>query len=559
MKHVLVQIAILIFLTHGSLQGQNTNKVISEIDSLKTELSRATDSLVVADLCYSLYRKYTFDIKTETSDTPYYLFRALKIYETTTEFGKLADVYNALAGFHYNRQLLDKAKEYWIESSKNYEKSGNDLQVAKSFNNLSLAYSYEDSAKLSYILKAIDISITIGDSTILGSAYNNLSAYYKANHDYAKAEAYLISSIKTAEDIGKTTTQQAGYFDLGYLKKIQGQSDEAIAYIEKSLTFDAIRSTDPNVMGAYEALVELYEGKGDFDKAFHYQKLWMNAKDTLFDAQANQKLLSLTAAYEIEKQELTIDAQQSRIDLYEKENQMKNQRVLFGAIGLIVFVLVIYLWKSRQFSRNKERLRESFTQHLIKNIEQERKRISSELHDSVGQHLILLKNQAKEGTGDDMVKTIGDTLEEVRSITQDLHPIVLNRLGLTAALEEMIEKLDKSSTVFFTSEVDNIDRLFSAEDELNIYRIVQEGLNNLIKHAEAVSARFYVKRERGKAYITLQDNGKGFSLGETSAKSKSLGLKTLYERAGMLRAKLNISSDSSGTKLTLEMNIVDGQ
>lgn len=549
------KIALLIFLFRSLAFGQEVEHISDQIDSLKMELSKATDSLIVADLCYALYRKYTFEIKSENSEMPDYLFRALRIYENGTEYGKLADVYNALAGFHYNRNLLEKAKEYWTKSNLNYQKSGNDLQVAKSFNNLSLAYDYEDSLKLTYILKAIDISMAIRDSTILGSAYNNLSAYYKVNRDYEKAEAYLIRSIRTAENIGKTTTQQAGYFDLGLLKKIQGQSDEAIAWIEKSLTFNAIRSTDPNVMGAYEALVELYEANGDYDRAFYFQKQLMNTKDTLFDAQVNQKLLSLTSALEIEKRELTIDAQQSQIDLFEKENELKNQRFIFLTAGFIVICLMVYLWKSRQFSRKRARLQEGFAQSLIKNVEQERKRISGELHDSVGQHLILLKNQAKVTGNDEMVETVGATLEEVRSITQDMHPVILGRLGLTAALEEMLEKLDQTSEVFFDAEVENIDGLFSEDDELNIYRIIQEGLNNLIKHSEAASARFQVKRFDNKVLITLHDNGKGFAVEEKRLTSHSLGLKTLYERAEMLKARFHILSGHEGTRLTLELNM----
>lgn len=539
----------------GLAHGQKLDNAFHRVDSLKMELSKATDSVVVADLCYQLYRTYTFDIKTETSETPDYLFRALRIYETTTEFGKLADVHNALAGFHYNRRLYDLARVHWKKSNDYYQKSGNELGVAKSFNNLSLAYSYEDSLKMIYILKAIDMSIEIGDSTILGSAYNNLSAYFKVNGDYEKAEAYLIRSIETAENIGKISTQQAGYFNLGLLKELQGRPDEAIAYIEKSLTFNAIRSTDPNVLGAYEALVELYESKRDYEKAFYFQKLRMNAKDTLFDSEVNQKLLSLTSIYEIEKQELTIDAQQSRIELFEKENQLKSQRFLFLTITFIVVCLLIYLWKSRQFSRNRARLQRGFAQNLIKNVERERKRISSELHDGVGQHLIVLKNQAKTRGNADMVETISDTLEEVRSITQDLHPVVLNRLGLTVALEEMIERLDENSEVFFSKELENIDGLFSEDDELNIYRITQEALNNLIKHAQAASARFQVKRLGTQVLITIQDNGKGFAVGEKRLTSKSLGLKTLYERAKMLKGRLNIFSGNEGTRVTLELNI----
>lgn len=536
-------------------KSQDFAQTIEEVDSLKRELENATDSMKVADLCFTIYADYTFGIRTETNDTPDYLFRALRIYEAEAEYKKLGDVHNAFGGYYYNRQMFVQAQEQWLKSGEYYQKAEYSNGVAKSFNNLSQAYSDDDTLKVYYIRKAIDLAKQVGDSIIIGSGYNNLSRYYQVQGDYTKAEEYLVRSIKLSESIKKLSTQQVGYLDLGLLKEEQGLVNEAIFYLEKSLTFNAIRSTDPNMVNTYESLIRLYSNMGVHEKAFQFQKLLMNAKDTLFSTQVNEKLFSLATEYQTEKKELIIAAQQSEIDLFAKEDELRNQRFVFIALILLIGFFIVYLWKSRQFSRKRAKLQKVFAQDLIGNIEQERKRISSELHDSVGQHLVLLKNQAKTRGNEEMVETIGDTLEEVRSITQDLHPIVLSRLGLTAALEEMIEKLDESSEVFFTREVDDIDQLFSTDDELNIYRIVQEGLNNLIKHAGAVSARFQVERKGNRAFITLQDNGKGFSVGEMSLKSKSLGLKTLYERAGMLKAKLNISSSTSGTKLTLEMNI----
>ena len=549
MRSYLLKIVVLILLSEGVALGQNSDEVRQELDSLKSALSIATDSLTVADLCYAIYDKNTFEIKRDVSETPDLLFRALRIYETTTEFTKLADVHNALGGFYYNRDLLDQTREHWVKSNNYYEKAGDRFGLAKSYNNLSLTYSNEDSIKVSYLLKAIEI----GDARIQGSAYNNLSDYYLINEDYEKAEAYLLLSIKTGESIGRTSTQQAGYYDLGRLKKKQGKPEEAIVNIEKSLAFKAIRSTDPSVIGAYELLAELYESKNEYDRAFYYQKLWMGAKDSLFNAQVGQKLLSLTTEYETEKKELTITSQKSKIDLFEKESQLKNQLFTFALLMIVVSAVIIYLWKSRQSSRNAIRLQKVFARDLINNVEEERKRISNELHDSVGQQLILLKNQAKMEGKQVIVDTVATTLEEVRSITRDLHPAILDRLGLKSALEEMIRKLDENTDIFFSTELIEVDNLFSPHDQLNIYRIVQEAFNNVLKHSNATSAKLSIELQGDKVIVTIQDNGHGFKPEIEVKRRDSLGLKTIQERIIMLNGKVRMLSGVIGTRIVLEI------
>lgn len=227
-------------------------------------------------------------------------------------------------------------------------------------------------------------------------------------------------------------------------------------------------------------------------------------------------------------------------------------RTTWFIVLVILFIGIVSYYFIRQANRARV-LEQGYSRSLLKVQEGERNRISRELHDSVGQQLILLKNQAKAYQNEDMMRTASETLEEVRTITRDLHPVVLKQLGLTAALEDLIHKLDENTEIFFTTEVDNIDGLLDESEELNLYRIVQEALNNIVKHAEAVSARMTVERMKSKLILTIQDNGRGFAIEEGIASSISLGLKTLNERAIMLNGKLSINSSDTGTQIVLEI------
>lgn len=221
----------------------------------------------------------------------------------------------------------------------------------------------------------------------------------------------------------------------------------------------------------------------------------------------------------------------------------------FGLLCLLLVVVISYYF-IRQANKARA-LGQHYSRSLLKVQEEERMRISRDLHDSVGQQLILLKNQANASRDQQMVKNVSATLEEVRSITRNLHPVVLSRLGLTAALEELIRKLDENTEVFFAIELENIDGLFDAEEELNLYRIIQEALNNIVKHANAVSAKLTIVHKKNKVLINIQDNGKGFSIEDEQQSSSSLGLKTLQERMAMLKGKVRIESGDLGTIISL--------
>ncbi|GAB5522889.1 MAG: hypothetical protein Roseis2KO_07610 [Roseivirga sp.] len=266
------------------------------------------------------------------------------------------------------------------------------------------------------------------------------------------------------------------------------------------------------------------------------------------------ELMSLSAGdYTLEAQLVNVEDKPIGEPLMLKINAREIfYRTTWFIVLVILFISIVSYYFIRQANRAKA-LEQGYSRSLLKVQEGERSRISRELHDSVGQQLILLKNQAKMQDNEEMVRTASETLEEVRTITRDLHPVVLKQLGLTAALEELIHKLDENTEIFFTTELDNIDGLLDETEELNLYRIVQEALNNIVKHAGAISARMTVKRRKSKLRLTIEDNGRGFVLEEGVGGGNSLGLKTLNERATMLNAKLSISSSDAGTQIVLEV------
>ncbi|WP_164891136.1 sensor histidine kinase [Botryobacter ruber] len=189
----------------------------------------------------------------------------------------------------------------------------------------------------------------------------------------------------------------------------------------------------------------------------------------------------------------------------------------------------------------------AFSQQLIQSQEHERKRIAAELHDSVGQSLILIKNKvlmlrkrldepAKVSQhAEDLTESVTNTINEIRAISYALRPFQLDMLGLTQSIQSLADEVAEASGIAVTVEADNVDGLFPKNDEINLYRIVQECLNNIVKHSGATHARLTLTRTEQVVQLMIEDNGKGMPAGTGSVQKKQgFGLLGIQERINIL-------------------------
>jgi signal transduction histidine kinase len=217
----------------------------------------------------------------------------------------------------------------------------------------------------------------------------------------------------------------------------------------------------------------------------------------------------------------------------------------------------------------EQQSRIEYTLQLIAAQEAERKRIAAELHDSLGQNLLLIKNRAQMALmrGDcpaetreqleGMSKLASMCITEARQISHDLHPQQLDHLGLTRALKAMIESASQASDIQFVSRLESVDELFPPDAAMNLYRIVQESLNNILKHSRARHVNVRLERDIHEVQLRIEDDGAGFKP-EKSGDGKGLGLKNIAERVRMLGGKLTVdSSPGQGTRIEVTITIIE--
>jgi two-component system sensor histidine kinase UhpB len=230
----------------------------------------------------------------------------------------------------------------------------------------------------------------------------------------------------------------------------------------------------------------------------------------------------------------------------------------------------------------EEALRESEKQlhylssQLMTIQEQERKRISAELHDELGQALMVMKLRlkviekglTKDQTGiqrdcNGTLHYIDQVIEDVRRLAQDLTPSVLEDLGFSAALKKMVNQFTKHHTLNCSLDVIDIDHLLSPRKHIILYRVFQEALTNIGKHAGASQIEISIRKQDGGISCLIGDNGKGFNVEETAARNmtkKGLGLPTLSERIRMLGGSLHLwSEEGKGTRISFTIPVEEGE
>lgn len=213
-------------------------------------------------------------------------------------------------------------------------------------------------------------------------------------------------------------------------------------------------------------------------------------------------------------------------------------------------------------------VQEVFARQLIESQEAERKRIAAELHDSLGQNLLVIKNRALLGQQlaanptaaqeqfGEITEAVSEALSETREIAYNLRPYHLDRVGLTSALEAMVEKVAEAASLSFTIKVAPVDNLFPNEVELSLYRIAQECLNNIVKHSQATAASFKLELDTQSLLMTIHDNGRGFAPEAVAADTtrRGFGLLGMAERVRLLGGVYMLrSAPGQGTTTTVKL------
>jgi signal transduction histidine kinase len=506
------------------------------------------------------------------SEARIYFQKAFEIFETLKNDQLLSSISNNL-GMIYEETKRDKNAIFWFRKALNYAAKIDDkLEKANIYANIGDLYNGKliDSA-LHYNFKALEIYEEEGNQYYLGKSYNNIALIYSATNKGKEAEKYYLKSYKISKKIGNKFMLVSTGYNLSQLYYLQKNSKKEIETLNEIYPLIEKEGMPEIAYKVCQAIAIWNYRNGSLEKADIYFNEYLKYHAAYFDEKSNQNLTEIEKKYEVQKKEQENALLKKSIQLKSlnlKKNQQNSiiQNLIWTAgFAFISFVfLLVYFWYRRKsYQKDLENQKAIFEATLA-----ERKRISFDLHDNVGSQLSyvvnnleMLNSQSKNSSAIDFervertFKMSQDAIDSLRDTVWALHIASITIEILSSKLESYVRKMtedQKTLTYNFVSKITN-NKVISPEQTMHMFRIFQESINNIIKHAKATKIDIVIEETNdGKIVLQVSDNGIGIQ--NLSSPDGHFGLKNMSARATEIGAFWKIErNENGGTTVYMEV------
>lgn len=498
--------------------------------------------------------------------------KGIKVFEILQDSSNIGQSYANLATLFGSINQSKKQINYLEKALKlapqdNYILKGyvlNDLgQVYLKDNNTDKAFEF--------FTKANNIVTSINDPQLLFFITRNFGEYFLKKMLYEEAILKFEEAFQLVNNLNEVYYKNDLLLQLGETYLLTNNHSKAIEYFNKALNFSIEKEILTLQMKAHYKLSNVYKNKEKFEIAFNHLAKYVTLKDTILNLEHLKKINELEKQYQSERKDKEIietqnALQQNELELTKKKNQF-SLAVFSGILLLFILFGLWYFYTQRQKLKNTEisKLEKerdiSKLQALIEGEEKERARLAQDLHDGINGDLSSLKFQLSSINKESMsieninlfnkaIDMIDFSCDQVRTISHNLSPTTINEFGLITALKNYCSKVESLHEITIDFQFFGNDIELPKNIETIIYRIIQELLNNIIKHADATKALVQINSHENNLFITVEDNGKGF---DHTNESTGIGLKNIASRISFLNAQMEEEHNKSGS--TFQINI----
>ncbi|HRP90701.1 MAG TPA: histidine kinase [Edaphocola sp.] len=544
---------------------KNNDQCLQSLDSALNYNKGKDDSLTVS----ILYEKNI--LLTNKGFYQQALEVALETLEKRKKIGDKNEELNAIlqVGYTYDRMEDYHSAIKWYQKGLQLKGVNNENYIGRNYGLLGIAFDelkdYEKA--IHYNLIAINHFKKVPNSVYLSTWYSNLGNTYTKIGKLDLAEDYTLAAIKL-----NSQNNFSAYINLAKIYIDKGKLDNAEKIlIEKTKELETA-DQQRFLAEAYYRLYELYDKKGNYQKALNYYIKFKKTEDVRLAEDKLIKIQEFTIQYESQEKEKMILSQQNKI----KENQLKLKNRNLWIMGLASTTSIIGLLGWSFYRKQVTKSTHQKNENLLKLTQQEmanekkltdqRTHIARDLHDNIGAHLTFIISSLENlnhSTKINEYPIFQNKIKQINSFTkttiQELRDSIwaINQDEIT--LEDLIIRITnfiESANINKPKFNINVLQLVKEPQEIhltsnagiNIYRILQEGINNAIKHSNAKNINITFEKDDNNLNLTIKDDGNGFDLEKLNEDSN--GLQNIKKRTKLLKGTLDITTNHTGTAIS---------
>ncbi|MBG8555870.1 tetratricopeptide repeat-containing sensor histidine kinase [Hymenobacter guriensis] len=510
-----------------------------------------------------------------------YLLDALQLATQHHDTLRLAHAHLYLGTAYKNLKQYPAALEAAQQARLFYQRAsqaGNAMAargVVVALNNTGTAYLEQKqfpAARQSF-QQALHRGRALGDSGVLVLALYNLGAIALQTNQSAAAHRYYQQTLAIDQAEGNVQGQAESWLNLGdALAQLKRTAEAENAY-RHALQLGRQAQVGPLLRVVYDGLSTLYENTNRPAEALHWRKQFQALNDSLYEAESAQQVIEMRTKYETEQQQARNQLQAAQLRTQQQQLQQRNVQLVAGLVVMGLLALVGWLLYTRQRLREQvahEQERQQQERQRVAAVleaeENERRRIGSDLHDGIGQLLATAKLNLEaldQRVGPSLngqrellhnaVAVVDESCREIRTISHNLMPNALMRQGLGAAVREFLNKLPENAGLRVEINTFGLTSRLDATTESVVFRVIQELVHNVIKHACANQLTVQLVQNERELTVLVEDNGRGFDAAALPA-NEGLGLRNVCSRLSFLSGRAHIdATPGHGTTVTLEV------
>ncbi|MCB0372534.1 MAG: sensor histidine kinase [Muricauda sp.] len=488
--------------------------------------------------------------------------KALEICEKNPELDCLPGIFNNIGVVYMGTGDWKKAQEYTQSALDKSTITNNTFEQSRAIGNMAIIYAEQgdfDTAE-AWFLKDLEIYLATGDSISAARNYNNLGRLNEMQQHYEKALSYYQKGLNLATSQNDSQSMALGYQNVGWMEHKTGNNAKALEFFGLGMALNKQLGNRDKLRDAYLNLSEFYSTINQPDKALEYFKNYHDLNDSIVGEERLKAISELEVKFETQQKEnellkLSKEKQEGELVIAKQDRRVRQLSFGLGAIALIG-ALGFVLFRQRLKNKKQHELILAISETQT----EERKRIAQDLHDSIGGSLALTKSKFEVAKNklsaplpemESALQTLEQTTNQVRQISHNLMPGELVRFGLVAAINTLLENLNEEeiNAQFLSNQGE--ERLEPLK-EIQLYRIVQEALQNVLKHAHAKNLFIQLNKHKEQLTLMIEDDGNGI----VNSTHEGMGLKNIKQRVQLLKGVFSIdSAPNRGTILNIQIPV----